>query len=259
MRKRFIALLAVCTLCMAACGTSTESKEPENQDKVENNVSDEKENNETSDVKDTENSDEFEVDKEDNSSKADSDEPSNEDSFEVVVPDELNDWKNFTVAIDGETITIPCSYEKMAEFTGTEVKNSQNELQIEGGYYTVANMCINDKSALSLSVVNTSEETTAITECEVMEMAQTAYNVEQSSLIIMFPGGFHAGQIIDENVLIAKFGEPTKFYEHNSETSNRWTKTYRWCIDEEWTTSDYYEVVIKNGVIDELSLNYSGE
>jgi hypothetical protein len=78
--------------------------------------------------------------------------------------------------------------------------------------------------------------------------------------------GCKIGEVTSKDKLIAKLGNPVDVYEYRIQEGDDqdWKKyetdTYRWAIDDEWTTMDYIEIEmnIHTGIIQEITIDHSG-
>lgn len=164
-------------------------------------------------------------------------------------------WQNYTVIINGVDITLPCTYEQIHEVTGLTMKSSEEKSYLENGYYTSVNLRDqDDKTRMRIDVLNDSGEDALYTDCKVTRITQTDYaNDGDVSYQVVFPGGFVAGQELTPEELTNIMGndvEPREYVD-----GDYWTKTYKWMANERWTTANYYEIVIKQNIVDSLALD----
>jgi hypothetical protein len=77
--------------------------------------------------------------------------------------------------------------------------------------------------------------------------------------------GLKVGDITSKEALINLFGEPDDIYEYriDEDDDQEWAKyqndTYTWCLDADWTTSNFFEIVmnINTGIVEEIRLDHS--
>ena len=186
----------------------------------------------------------------DNDEEADANDSGNDD---VIVGDVTSDWKKYEVSINGTNISLPLTYDKLSKMTGFTYKSPYLKSYLEGGYYTNLNMYDNDKLALYVDVLNDTKNDLLYTDCKITRISQTKYQLSNTDVVVIFPGGLRAGQKITEAEIISLFGNPDDTSEYSSEGYE--TKTYKYLEDSRYTTLNKYEIRVVNGVIDELELN----
>ena len=165
------------------------------------------------------------------------------------------DWKNYQVTFNNQTISLPTAYGSFASTTGFSLKDSDSKSYLDNNYYSIVNMYVGDKLALSIELLNDTGASALYTDCKVTRVSQTKYQVvTNGATAFVFPGGLKAGDSITEDQITTLFGTPSDIYEYNSDSYS--TKTYSYCSDSTWTTTNYYKIKVVNGVIDELTLDH---
>jgi len=168
------------------------------------------------------------------------------------------DWTNYAFSVNGTTLTLPCSYQELAEATGFAMKSSDAKSYIEAGYYTNVNLYTPDESlALYIDILNDTDDDLIYTECKVVSISQTEYQaVEQGASMITFAGGVQPGQEMTTADVEAVFGAPQDTYEYISEDSDYESYTWTYSEDPDYTYYNAYEITIVNGVVDQISLDH---
>ena len=175
------------------------------------------------------------------------------------------DWKDFQFTLNGKTFTLPCTYEELKEATGLTMKSSEEKSYLEPNYYSVVSLrTADDKLACHVDILNNAEEDATYASGLIIEISQDDYNVEQTGMILEI-AGLKVGDITSKEALIDLFGEPDDIYEYriDEDDDQEWVKyqndTYTWCLDADWTTSNFFEIVmnINTGIIEEIRLDHS--
>ena len=179
------------------------------------------------------------------------DEDDNEiDSGNSNISDE---WKNYQFTVNNKTLSLPATYSDLSSATSSEMQSSYTKSYLQSGYYAIVNMYKNDKLALYTEVLNDTDQDMLYTDCKITSVSQTKYQISVGADEIIFPGGLKAGQEITESEIISLFGTPDDTY--NYESDGYISNTYTYLEDTNYTTINYYEIKVVNGVIDELTLD----
>lgn len=163
-------------------------------------------------------------------------------------------WQNYQITVNNKDITLPTTYNDLKETTGFSMKSSDEKSYLETGYYTILNLYQSDKLASHIEVLNESGADALYTDCKITRISQSEYNVSQGANIIYFPGGLKAGDAINEAKLVELLGDFNDKDEYSSEGYN--SVTYKYWENDDWTTTNYYEIRVVNGLIDELTLDH---
>lgn len=188
-------------------------------------------------------------------------EPKHEDKDDKgsvsVDPNSDNNWDSYKAYINGKELSIPCTYEELANITGYNMKENAKYEVIPKNKYVMVNMLKDGKSVLYVDILNRTENDVKYVDGEVAALTQTKSHVDKyPEAALTFPGGLVVGASITESELNSKFGEPTK---RNEYTGSDYTKvTYTYAENEKWTIYNKYEIVVIDGIIDELELDRKG-
>lgn len=182
-----------------------------------------------------------------------------ENDIDEITEDENNDvsttgtWNDYEVVVNNKTIKLPCTYKGLNEATGFKMKSAQENSSLSSNYYTLVNMYKNDKLALYTEILNDTNGDIKYTDGKITRIGQTKYQVSTGADQIVFPGGIKAGDKITGEEIINKYGEPTnkRDYSNNGYES----VTYIYNVNTSWTTTNYFEIKIVNGIIDEITLD----
>ncbi len=164
-----------------------------------------------------------------------------------------NNWSDYEFTVNGKSIKLPCTYNELKEVTGFSMKSAQESSSLSNNYYTLVNMYKNDKLALSTEILNDTGSDIKYTDGKITRVSQSKYQVSTGADKITFPGDIKAGDEITEEKIKQLFGEPTDIYEYSNDGYDSVTYTYN--EDTTWTTTNFYEIKIVNGVIDEITLD----
>lgn len=188
-----------------------------------------------------------------------------EPTIEATTELTLGDWKEFKFALNGTTFTLPCSYEELKASTGLSMRSAEEKSYLEPDYYTFVSLRTSDDTpACSIDVLNDTEEDATYSSCKVIEISQTDYNVENNTVVLEI-AGLKVSDIVSKEMLIDAFGEPDDLYEYRIDEDDdpKWleyeTDTYTWCLDSDWSSSNYFKVVmnIHTGIIEEIRMDHS--
>ena len=174
----------------------------------------------------------------------------NEENKDIDVS---NDSDVYEFIVNGYEIELPCSYDDLKKATGFSMKSSDENSVLSNNYYTIVNMYKNDKLALYTEILNDTGGDAKYTEGKITRVSQSKYQVSNGADKIVFPGGLTAGEEITIDKIKELFGEPTDTNEYSSDGYESLTYTYN--ADTSWTTTNYFEIKVVNGVIDEITLD----
>ncbi len=239
MKKIFLIIGLLSGMLFAGCGSEQDGNEPTDALPTTNVEEEQGTGNES----DTE-----ELTGEDSKESTSAEENGNADTYAT--------WADYSITVNGYTVSLPCSYAELAEATGFSMTSTDSERVLEADSWTECMLFADDgdKQALYIKIVSDIAADTVYADCKVVEVTQSDYEVSTGVSIVTFPGNVFAGMPISGDELIALFGEPTKLSEYESDTTDYWSKTYKWC--ENRTSTNYYEVEIVNDVVDEVTLNH---
>ena len=177
------------------------------------------------------------------------------DTNDSTIDENLStEWGNYEFVVNGKTLSLPGSYNDLKDATGFSMKSADEKSYLENNYYVSLNLYKNDNLALYIEVLNDSGSDLQYSEAKLTRISQTEYQVSNGADKIVFPGGLTVGIEITEDRIKELFGEPTDTYEYSSDNYESVTYTYN--ADTTWTTTNYYEIRVVNGVIDELTLDH---
>ncbi len=162
-------------------------------------------------------------------------------------------WSNYEFSVNGKLVKLPCTYKELKEATGFSMKTAQENSSLSNNYYTLVNMYKNDKLALYTEILNDTDSDVKYTDAKITKVGQSKYQVSTGADKLTFPGNLKAGDEITEDKIKELFGEPTDVYNYESDGYKSVTYTYN--EDTTWTTTNFYEIKIVNGIIDELTLD----
>lgn len=164
------------------------------------------------------------------------------------------EWKNYEVLIDGTTLKLPCTYNELSLATEAKMKSSYEKSYLAPNYYASVNLYKDDKLVLYTDILNDTDSDAMYIDSKVTRVWQSKYQISQDAEIIVFPGNLKAGQEITKEEIINLFGEPSKIDNYSSGDYN--TDTYSYYENPEYTTFNYYQIKVLNGVIEEIILDH---
>ena len=170
-----------------------------------------------------------------------------------------SDWTKYQFSIKGKTFTLPCLYKEFRDISGFNMKSSDEKSYLQANYSTYVNLYIGDennqKLALYIDVKNDTNEDLRYSESQLVRISQTEYQVETNKAdLITFPGDLKIGLEISKERIIELLGEPTKIIDDSDEPYGSITLTYN--MDSYYTTVNYYQIILRDGKIDELTLDH---
>ncbi len=168
------------------------------------------------------------------------------------------DWTTYSFGVNGKIITLPCSFQELADATGFVMKSSDAKSYLEGGYYTNVNLYTPDEElALYIDIINDTDGDLVYTDCTVADVRQTKYQaIDQGASVITFAGGLQVGQEMTTAEIEAIFGEPQDTSEYISDDSDYESYTWTYAADPDWSSHDNFEITIVNGIIDEIGIDH---
>ena len=163
-------------------------------------------------------------------------------------------WEEYKVSINNKELELPCSYDEYVKITNFKMKDEKENLTIKSYYYDIVNVYINDKLAGMINIYNMTGADLLYKNAYVSRISQSSYHVNTNKASkIIFPGDLYVGKKASKEDIINLLGTPLK----ESETEYNGIITYRlkYSKENEYTTSNYYEIVIIDNSINELVLD----
>lgn len=99
-----------------------------------------------------------------------------------------------------------------------------------------------------MKIANRTKSTIEAIEGDVIQISQHTRDTKKSELLVVFPGGFYVSQEVSKEDLVSKLGEP--------EPQGHFKDRYTWRVESDYLSSDLYTIVIKDGIIDEITLDH---
>ena len=165
-----------------------------------------------------------------------------------------NNWKDYTVSINGKTLSLPVSYEELKNASGFSIKSVYDNTTIPTKHYVLANLYKDDKLAVSVELTNKTDSDLKYVDSSVTRISQDKFSTEQTGIEnVIFPGNLKTGMNITKEEIFKLFGE-IEVKEYKSD--NYVSETYKYTSDDTWKTLNYYEIRVVNGVIDSLTLDH---
>lgn len=165
-----------------------------------------------------------------------------------------SEWTNYEIIINNENITLPCSYETLSTKTIATMNDASALSYLQPNYYSLVNLYKDGNLVLYTEIFNDTDTNILYTQGKVTRVSQTKYHITMGATEITFPGNLKAGQEITKEQLIELFGEPSNEYNYTSD--GYISDKYSYYSDSIFTTTNYYEIVVVNGVIDQITLDH---
>lgn len=146
-------------------------------------------------------------------------------------------------------MTLPISYNDFSSTTGFKLKEFFSTNVLKNNYYMLANLYKNDKLGLSGEIYNDFGSETIVSNCKITRVSQRKSHISNNVGQVVFPGNLKVNDEITEDKLIMLFGQPNDKRAYSSSI------TYLYNADPSWTTTNYYKIVVVDGIIDELTLD----
>ena len=165
-----------------------------------------------------------------------------------------NNWKDYTISINGKTLSLPVSYEELKNASGFSIKSVYDNTTIPTKHYVLANLYKDDKLAVSVELTYKTDSDLKYVDSSVTRISQDKFSTEQTGIEnVIFPGNLKTGMNITKEEIFKLFGE-IEVKEYKSD--NYVSETYKYTSDDTWKTLNYYEIRVVNGVIDSLTLDH---
>ena len=165
-----------------------------------------------------------------------------------------NNWKDYTISINGKTLSLPVSYEELKNASGFSIKSVYDNTTIPTKHYVLANLYKDDKLAVSVELTNKTDSDLKYVDSSVTRISQDKFSTEQTGIEnVIFPGNLKTGMNITKEEIFKLFGE-IEVKEYKSD--NYVSEAYKYTSDDTWKTLNYYEIRVVNGVIDSLTLDH---
>lgn len=162
-----------------------------------------------------------------------------------------SNWKNYTVSVAGNNITLPISYSDFTKKTGYAfVSDDDANSTLKGNYYNIVTLKNGDKK-LHATIVNENKDMKTLKECTIKGIS--AYN-NQNSEDVIFAGNLKAGMEYSKESLISVFGTPSKEYDKEG----YYTATYYEDYDRYYSQRSF-SVTICKGIITDIQIDRRGE
>lgn len=159
-------------------------------------------------------------------------------------------WSNYTVSVNGKSITLPCTYTDFTK-TGYVFQNSGDALQELQSNLTTIKTLQNEGFTMVVTLQNKSGNTAALTDCYITEITVSEYLSDEN---IKFAGDLSIGTETSKEQIIKLFGEPDYVYDSDADDYDYHSLQY---CDKE-NVYNGFEVVISNNQVTELTVKNIG-
>lgn len=157
------------------------------------------------------------------------------------------EWSDYSVCLNGKTITLPCEWETFKSETGFDLKESENAAEtLAPNYYTTSVAVEKDNQTIYVRFINSSDAETTIDKCMVAGInADRLYDCD-----VVFAKGIRPDDAADKDSITALFGEPSDVYD--SEDGDFHIYTY----DDVNSAYNSFEITVSDGKISEIDLEH---
>lgn len=163
-------------------------------------------------------------------------------------------WKNYEFLVNNKSFKLPCSYNELSVATSATMKSSDAKSYISPSYYSLVNLYKNEKLALYIEVLNDTTKDQLYTDGKITRVSQTKYQKSVGATVLTFPGNLKVDQKITKDEIVKLFGQPQKIDNYSNDGYIK--DTYLYTEDSTYTTRNFYEIIVVNGVIDQLTLDH---
>lgn len=154
------------------------------------------------------------------------------------------DWSNVQIAVDGVSITLPCSYADFASKTGYEFEDSTDATStLDNNEYMMFSNCVKGGKVLEIEIYNPGGGSKAATDCQVVGVRVDSDAYSGSPANVTFPGNISLGSSVDQSSLTELFGEPDYVYESDLSDSDYMS----WSWSDENDAYNDFEIVAYDG------------
>lgn len=130
-------------------------------------------------------------------------------------------WNSYTLEVNGETITLPCSIESMeAAGLNLDTEDTGEDYIVNAGEYEMVFFEDEKGNYLMVDLINQTEDPQKIVDCEIGGIYVDSWETEDGSLKVVFPGGVQIGMSKED--LVAAYGEPADVYDGESIQGYTW-------------------------------------
>lgn len=130
-------------------------------------------------------------------------------------------WDTYTIRVNGTTLTFPCSIDDL-ESAGLKMDTeyTPEDYVVNSEEYELAWFEDDDGGTIMAEMINMDTKAKEIKDCMVGGISVYDYDIEESSLSIVFPGGITIGSHKDE--VLEAYGQPDDSYEGDYANSYYW-------------------------------------
>lgn len=168
-----------------------------------------------------------------------------------------SDWKSFKFSVNGKVYSLPISYQQFSSDTGFTLDPSAATTTVKNNYYVLTNLQDNGKKVFSTEILNNTGSETTVSNGIIFNLSQQKFYTESlGAPKAIFPGNLTTGISITKEQIVNLFGEPSNIRNYVSDDGDYKSDTYSYYLNKDFTTFDYYEIVVINGIIDTLKLDH---
>lgn len=168
-----------------------------------------------------------------------------------------NDFKLYRFKVRDKRVPLPLPYRTLSKLTDASLKSVYDSMNLPSKKYMSVNLYRDDKLVLFIDVYNPKDLEHKYADSDVTRVSQILSQVETyGAYKLTFPGELQVGMHMTEESIINLFGDTT--HKTTKNDNGYITSTFKYVEDEENLKSNFFEVVLVNGVVTELTLDHRG-
>lgn len=138
--------------------------------------------------------------------------------YEKILPEEnievSNNWKDFELGINGNTISFPCDIKTFIETSGLSINDADKQINIKPDGLKKINVYRDEQQVCTIICKNINNNKEILENCQVIGLEQSCYNGPIApENVFVFPGSLHIGDPSDTLNLIEKVGDYYDVYD----------------------------------------------
>lgn len=138
--------------------------------------------------------------------------------YEKILPEEnievSNNWKDFELGINGNTISFPCDIKTFIERTGLSINDTDEQIDIKPDGLKKINVYKDEQQVCTIICKNINHDKEILENCQVIGLEQSCYNGPIApENVFIFPGSLHIGDSSNTLNLLEKVGDYYDVYD----------------------------------------------
>ena len=159
-----------------------------------------------------------------------------------------SDWESYTVQINDTVVTLPCTLADL-EAAGVTLDReyTPEDYVVNAGEYELAWFMDANGNEIMVDMVNNTDGPLELKDCFVGGISVDSYDLEDSGLTVIFPGGIQIGTAQED--VLAAYGEPDNTFE-----DEEYGNSYYWYAEDSFENSCTIETEAGTGLVDSMSI-----